>query len=287
VVERARGTSGYALLGVLWISAGVTALAATVAHSTREGIAVVRNRIALTEAQWSAEGCVALAQSLIAERLQDGARTHGLRHQHTWNRADAITAGTFTSAGGHCDLEMHPVGSRADINTIEESDLVHVMRALGMSYQLADSIAKGIIAARPFFDHREITSLLGDDPYGVVENALTVEPGPVSLNHGSAPVLEMLPGFSKELVDVVIADRARGVLVQSFAELGAGLSPSARDTLAARSAQLPATAVLDTDGWVITARRTMKQPAVTAVVEIRIGRSGSGITVVRHRSWIS
>ncbi len=52
------------------------------------------------------------------------------------------------------------------------------------------------------------------------------------------------------------------------------------------SARLPGLVVFQPVAWLITVRASAGRPAVTAVVEVRLARSGAGTAVTRHRSWI-
>jgi len=74
-----RHRRGYALLAVLWVLTFAAELGAGMRLSARDGALAVENRVRLTRAAWTAEGCVeraraaidaALAQAVVACRVR-------------------------------------------------------------------------------------------------------------------------------------------------------------------------------------------------------------------------
>jgi type II secretory pathway component PulK len=280
-VSAASREDGYALLAVLWLSVGIAGLALVISTAARDAIAPSRNRIALAAASWSVAGCVARVRAVLADAfVRDGPHTSATPKE--WDRVDRALQALPPFAALGCTLEARAVGARLDVNASDAATLAQLLRYAGVPAGRADSVAGAIAAHQPYVDRRELHLVAGLASTTVLDAVLDVEPGPISLNHAPGAVLALLPGFTEATVQRMLDARAQGAPISTFHELSQLLSPDAPNA----SARLPGLAVFQPVAWVITVRASAGQPAVTAVVEVRLAKSGAGTTVTRHRSWI-
>src|SRR6476661_9459818 len=103
-----RHRRGYALLAVLWVLTFAAELGAGMRLSARDGALAVENRVRLTRAAWTAEGCVERARAAIDAALQNDS-TAGV----AWLALDSVVVASPLSSG--CDLVMRPSGSRLSV----------------------------------------------------------------------------------------------------------------------------------------------------------------------------
>ena len=87
----------------------------------------------------------------------------------------------------------------------------------------------------PIADVRELARIRGLDHLSALDSVFGVEPGRIPVGRAPRAVLMALPGFTEELVDRIAELRERRALPPDLLTLAGGLSPSARDSLAARS----------------------------------------------------
>ena len=281
-VARARGRSdrGYVLLAVLWIAVGIGGLTVLISEAARTAIASSRNRVALTMAGWHARGCLARARAWLTDQLeQEAAKRTGMMLK-TWDRVDRVL--NVGPSEPDCTLVARPVGARVDVNASDAATLARLFRNVGIKPARADSMANAVVAHKPYVDLRELHLVPGLESAAALDSVLDVEPGPIVLDQASAPVLALLPGFTDKTVQRVLEARARDAPISSFHELSQLLAPDS----AAASARLPAVAVFQPVAWMVTARAAAGRPAVSSVLEVRLGRAGFGVNVGRQRSWI-
>jgi type II secretory pathway component PulK len=282
VAERSQ-ESGYALLAVLWVCVGITGLTLLVSAAARAAIGASHNRIALIEASWQAEACLAQAQAMVVS-LAGGDSTRMGRE--AWSRLDETLRTATGPRTFSCRITIRAVGSRLDVNAGDAVILGRLLRELGMRPGQADSVAVRVQAGKPYANLRQLRLVPGLDSLAALDSVLDVEQGPVAINQAPAKVLALLPGFTPELADQVIEARRRHEPITNFADLNRGLSPDARDTLARGSARLMGTAVIDPASWILTIRSSKGRPAVTTVLEARVTAWNGRSSVGRRRSWV-
>ena len=262
--------AGYALLAVLWMTVGIAGLAFLITEEAREAIATSRNRIALTEAGWTARACAAHIRAKLT-----GARLDDVRQDDPVLPLEALR---MPSTLG-CQVSARAVGSRLDVNATDSATLARLFRFAGMAGGRADTTAAIVERHKPYADPRAFHLLPGIEGFAVIDSLLDVEPGPIALNDAPAPVLALLPGFTDRTVREVLDARARAEPIVSFHDLSRFLSPDVPDA----SAQLPAVCVFWPEAWVFTVRAHAGAPSVTSVLELRVARDAR---VTRSRSWI-
>jgi type II secretory pathway component PulK len=150
----------------------------------------------------------------------------------------------------------------------------------------------------PLEDPRELADVRGFDALPGIDSLLGVEPGRIDLGHAPLPVIAALPGFGSEAVARVAEDRLRGVARAAASgaasgvapadllSLAARLSPNARSAIVARYADLARLTTVEPDAWILTSRARAGEPAITAVVELRLVRAGTRAAIVRRRSRV-
>ncbi len=250
--------AGFALITVLWL---VTALSAVVGLSlaaTRLGQRAALNRIALARGRWAAEACLAIAQARWGQhRLADTA-TIDLGRQ-TW-----------------CRWQVEDPTARVNVNTADAEILAWLTPS-------ADSIVARR-RAKPLADLGELPAL---------DARLVTVDGPGTVNLSAAPpaVLLALPGLTAEAVDRLLARRALGRPVASLDELAGLLSPSGRDVLLARYADLARIATFSAPQLTITAQggiggeRGAGSGTLRSTIEVVVVPLPERLAVIRRRMW--
>ena len=303
-----RTRDGFALVSVLWILVGVSALALAANLAARQAVAAARNRADGAAAGWLAEGCLeraraALTDALLAAGDQPPGRT-------VWGSMDDVVAESPATAG--CGIEMIPAGAALDVNAADGESLRRLLLALGTPPPSADSLADALLdwrdadsVPRPFgaeagwyraagrapprnaalADVREIRRVRGWERIARVEAVLGTEPGRVPVSHAPAPVLASLPAFGPEAVARVEAMRMRGDRAGELAELIGGLSPGAREAAMARYPELTGRVVMEPEAWIVRARAGAGTPPAVRVVEVRLVRAGPRAAIVRRKTW--
>jgi type II secretory pathway component PulK len=271
--------AGYALLAVLWVTVGITALTLMITANARGAIATSRNRIALTVASWNAAACVAYARATLVDTLESEAPRGNYVVTRAWDDVDRVLREAPLPHELGCEINARAVGSRVDVNAADSETLARLLRYAGMTKGRADSTAALVTRHRPYVDRRALHLIPGLEMATVLDSVLDIEPGPISLNHAPGPVLALLPGFTERTVEAVLDARNRGAPISTFYELSRLLSLDAPGA----SARLPAVSVFHPESWILTVRARAGRPAVTSVLELRLA-AGTGIS--RRRSWI-
>jgi general secretion pathway protein K len=301
---------GFALLSVLWVLVGVSALALAANLSAREGVAAARNRADLARAAWRAEGCLERARAAIGDAL--------LAHRNdgpgasVWGRLDREIAQSPVLRGSGCDLEMRAAGAALDLNAADDETLRRLLLALGRAPAQADSLVDALLdwrdeddAPRPFGAERdayraaglrgprngplaharELRGVRGWEALAGIDSVLDVEPGRVPVTHAPAAVLAALPGLGPEAAARAAEMRTRDERITDLAVLVGALSPTARDVAMRRFAGLAGALVLEPEAWIVTARGAVGAPPAVSVVEVRLVRAAERAAVVRRRTW--
>jgi general secretion pathway protein K len=301
---------GFALLSVLWVLVGVSALALAANLSAREGVAAARNRADLARAAWRAEGCLERARAAIGDALLT-ARNEG-PGATVWGRLDREIAQSPVLRGSGCDLEMRAAGAALDVNAAGDDTVRRLLLALGRAPAQADSLVDALAdwrdeddAPRPFgaeldayraagmrgprngplADARELRRVRGWDALPGIDTLVGVEPGRVPVTHAPAAVLAALPGLGPEAGARAAEMRMRGERITDLSVLVGALSPTARDAAMRRFADLAGSVVLEPEAWIVTARGATGAPPAVSVVEVRLVRAAERAAVVRRRTW--
>jgi type II secretory pathway component PulK len=301
---------GFALLSVLWILVGISALALAANLAAREGVAAARNRADLARAAWHAQDCLERARAAIGDALlasRDEAPGAGV-----WGRMDREIAQSPLLAGAACTLEMRAAGSALDVNAAGDDAVRRLLLAIGRGEAEADSLVAALADWRdaddtprplgaerawyaaagmrpprdgPIADPRELRFVRGFAAVPGIDTLLSAEPGRVAITHAGPAVLASLPGFGPEAAARALDMRMRGARVADLAVFVGSLSPGARDEAMRRFSDLVGMAVTEPEAWIVAARGSVGVPAAVSVVEVRLVRAGERAAIVRRRTW--
>jgi Type II secretion system (T2SS), protein K len=300
---------GFALMAVLWVLAGVAALALVARVAGRDAVRAALNREDLAVGAWRAEDCVARVRAAASEALRG---VDGLPAHDPWPRLDSIAAASLLLAGSGCEVEVRASGAGLDVNAADAETLRRFVAALGAGGAAADSLVDALAdwrdpdgeprplgaeaawyraaGLRPprdgaLADARELARVRGFGRFAGLDTLVALEGGRVPLSRAPAAVLAALPGMTPEAAALVVALRARGEPVAEPAALEPHLSQGARRTLLQGYAELAPLVSAAPELWTVTARGLVGAPPVTAVLEVRLARAGSRAAVVRRRTW--
>lgn len=291
------GRRGFALLAVLWVVVGVSAVAAASLLLARGAVSTARNRVGLARASWRAEDCLERTRAVIDDAVSG---RHDLPRpiDGGWSDLDRVVLGSPVVSDAACDVSLRPTGMAVDVNRADAEQLRTLFRAAGLSDAQGDSMADALLDWRAhhrpprngaFADVRELRDVRGFGadvlPDSVLGTLFTVEPGRILWSRAPLIVLASLPGMTAEALARLADLRAGGQAIGDIGTLAATLSPSARDTLAAHYGDLTRLTTGDPDAWVLVARgRSGSAPPVAASIEVLLVRAGARVAIVRRRT---
>jgi general secretion pathway protein K len=298
---------GFVLLAVLWVLVGLAGLGLALSLVGRDAIGATQNRVSLARAHWLAEGCVSVVRAVAATELADPARADA-----AWRALDELVADSPLTGNTGCDLSVRRAGTTLNVNTADAPELRRVFLALHVMPMSSDSLVDAILDWRdpddeprpngaerawyqerqrftprngPIADVRELARIRGLDQLSGLDSVLGVDPGRIPLGRAPRAVLMALPGFTEELADRIAELRERRALPADLLTLAGALSPSARDSLSARYAEVVSLVTIDPDVWIVTARARNGVSPPISTVEVRLARAGARTAVLRHRNW--
>jgi len=299
MIQRRRG---FALLAVLWVMAGASVIAIGAMAAARASLAAARGRAQLTRAEWRAEECAEQARAVIGRALDIG----------QWDDLDRIVASAHARESD-CEVKLRAAGARLDINKVDDSILTRLLSQLHVAAPQRDSLVAALrdwidaddtprpLGAErewyaehgrspprngPLADIRELCLVRGFDRVAGLDSVLDVEPGPVAIERAPVVVIASLPGFDAEAVARVVELRGRRQALGDPLAFSGGLGERAREDLLARFSQLAGATSVSPVAWILTSRATLGTPKVTAVLELKLVRSGTRAAIVRRRTWI-
>lgn len=302
---------GFALVSVLWVMVGVSALGLVANLAARDAVAAARNRADLDVAAWAAEECVERARAAISTALHGtGAEPPGAT---VWGRMDREVAASPLLAGAPCAVEMRAAGAALDVNAAAEETLHRLLVLIGTAPAAADSLvdaladwrdaddvprplgaerddyaAAGLPLPRngPIADLRELRRVRGWDRVPGIDTLLSAEPGPAPLSHAPVAVVAALPGLGPEAAARLAEMRTRDARIAELAAFVGALSPSARDEAMRRFPELAGAVSTEPVAWLLRAAGSAGHPPAVHVVEVRLVRAGERAAIVRRKSWI-
>lgn len=261
---RPGGRGGFALLGALWLMVFLSVVGLDFALRVRSQTARAMSIAERAAASAAAEGCIAWAGDVLAERLrQSGGGASGAAEVlDPWREPYRLLSDTVEIGGAWCTVRLEDAGARLHLNRASEAELRGLLRALGVDARKADALAQAILDWRDADDLRRaeggeraeyvkegLVALPANGPFGSVDElrrVMGVTPGifarvaPHLLVEGSgrinlaaaAPeVIGSLPGVTPELLSAILDARRGGRPVGDLLALRAALSPSAQDRL--------------------------------------------------------
>jgi len=238
------GRRGMALLAILWVIVALTALAAAATQQARAGSAATADRVAAVRGRWAAEGCLAVSQSRIEQRLA--------RQAPLTAAFDTVTYGN----GVACLVEALDPGSRIHRDSADPATLALLDTILAAS----DS---------PEVDRESHLTSHGD--------------GRISLMSADAHVLATLPGFSDEAIRITLQARQWARPLTSLDDLIARLTPEGRRAVIPHYPSLAARITVRETAILLNATAWTGSERYTARIEVLGVPSGSRLAITERR----
>ena len=299
---------GFVLLAVL----GAVILAGTIGMAgmriTKNAMLTSANRIAFIQARWFAYGCLERARSAFAESQLASVATGS-----EWAKLDStLSESSLLRSAPTCLVRAQAAGDRLNVNTATPNEINAALLAAGLQAPASDSLVDALLDWRDSDDHprplgaerswysehelleprngplgsaSELPSIRGFAARPMLIALLDVEEGRPSLSRSPAPVLASLPGFSPELVRLIVARRSRGPLDTDLSKLAGFLSDTNRKAVLSAQGQLHGQFVLEPDAWILQSRAHTAGSSAIVVVEVTIGREANSTVVHRLREW--
>ena len=289
---------GVALLAVLWLITGATAIAMTVVLGARERIRTSANRATLARSEWSAEDCLARARSaldellvrrptpfaamgvppaeslpiLVARSREVGACPGAVRLAPVGMSLElgALTAEVLRRALAFQRLPRPVTDSLVDA-FLDWRDTDDVARPHGCEHACYDALRREPPRNGPFASASELRLVRGFDRWdslavtGVgitpLDDLFSVEHGRVAITWAPLAVLAALPGLGESGAREIVAQRSPGVArFHSLAAVGQVLSPATRDSFALSFVTLEMLATVTPDAWLLTVTAPRQEP---------------------------
>lgn len=307
-IDRRSNGSGFALVAVLWVMAGVAVLGASLTRSAREAVEAAQNRVDLLRAAWRAEACAEAARSVIDDALAADARSMGARS--SWPNLDAIVSRSPVISG--CDISLRPAGAAIDVNTADSSRIRAVLIAIGQSAERADSLVDALLdwqdadeTSRPHGAERkwyrqaheltprngpiasidELRLVRGFDQIAGLDTLFGVDEERIDIDRAPLAVLASLPGFDVGALSSIAERRSNGMEVGDLGTLVGALPPASRTLLLAHYPELVRLTTSTPDAWTLSSKAAIGRPALVATLELRLVNAGGRAAIVRRRSW--
>jgi hypothetical protein len=236
---------GFALVAVLWVTVALTVLGGSGVLAARTAGVVTRNRVALARARWAAEGCLAVALARLDSLVRSG-RT-----------LEPIAADTLHFASGaSCLARSLDPGSRLNPDHATPEMIGRLADAAGSESEFA------------------MESLLTRDG-----------DGRINLNAAPGPVLAALPGFTEEVVGVVLERRAWRERLTDLFQIISRLSPLGRQAVLDQYGELLRRVSFAPSSLVVTANAWSGSLRPVATIELVLVPAGDRVAVLRRRMW--
>lgn len=297
---------GFALLAVLWVIAGASAIGLVLMGTSRLSLQTMGNRVALRRAAWRAEGCLESAMSRIGTELQgdrEGADA-------AWVAFDSLLVAEDVAIAG-CTLHITPAGVALSLHDAQVEQLRALFCLAGAPPAVADSLADaladwrdtdnvarpagaerawyanaGRVAPRngPLANVAELAYVRGFDRWPGVAVLLSAERGRVLVGRAPDVVIAAAAGVPDSAVRAL---RLRVGRPLRTADLAAVAQRQRPDKSACSLAGIASAGSLTDvpDAWVLTAQVGSGSPPVRETVEYLVARSGPRAALVRRRSW--
>jgi hypothetical protein len=287
-------------------------VAALALAGTRAGVAAVRStRVQLerTKAEWVGRGCLATVRAIAGAGLRQPRRGTFAYGKRTTIESAASESRTWIDP--RCTITTEPLGTRFDVNGADSASLSRLLqvttRVRGTSTGLPalldwldeDTVTRpggaewSWYAARkrprptdgPLRAPEEISLVRGFEDEGALIAATSVDPARIALLHAPPSVIATLPGFDEELVRFVVAIRTRLSKDDPVTEMSERAPAHLRERLWGTSAALQTAAVLEPDGWLVSAVVQGQFTGRAVVVQHLLRVSDRSVVASRELSW--
>jgi type II secretory pathway component PulK len=307
MTRRTASGRGFALLTVLWVIAGASAIAATAALDTISTTEGARNRIAKTRAEWITFGCAEQVRWLV-DGLLEAAADEAARRDAWLDVPSRVTRST-RSEPLPCDIEWRAVGARVNLAALDATGWRTLlgsvsglqdresMVAAALDWTDPDDLARpggaehdwyrGAARIAPRNGAMVAVEELGlvrgfESAHGTIAGLVTTDTHRVAINVAPRPVLLTLPGIGEEVAQRLLARRAAGQFVSDHRDLLSDVSDDASQAILRRFAELVERSVVDPPAWTIRVRAISGAPAVEVAMDVTLARGTRHVVVVQR-----
>lgn len=301
---------GFALVSALWLLVLLSAVSLEFSLRARDRRLAAANAVELAKVRAVADGAIGELHARLVERV-DRVRRLGARPEDVldpWRNMAPSVRDTGEIDGVQYRLTVRDLGSRLNLNHVEEEELRRFFRALQVDYGAADRLSQAIAdwrdgddlrrargaeredylregepmlpTNRPFVAIAELRYVRGmtSQLYRRVEPLLTVRgTGQVNLNTAPEPVLTALSGLSPEAVATIIEHQRARRPLRSLDELALELSAGSRAELQRHQVSLAARVVFESREVEALAHGWMVGTPTQAHVRALFVRGGSAV----------
>lgn len=279
-----RNRKGFALITVLWVVLGIAVLALAASMTGRDSLASARNRKALAQAQWKAEGCIERARAAIHQAMTS---VQPFDVIVTWDSLDRVIENSPLLYGTSCTVTARAAGAALAINLADSEQLLRFFDALGMSRDRGDSLTAALLDWRMhkglFRNVRELLQVRGFENFADTLNMFTTDENRMPLSHTPLPVLASLPGMDVQILSRISDMRRQDTRLSELLLVSTGLAQESQSEFMRNFAELSRKTTSDPDAWIITARAVAGDPEVATEIELRLARAGTRVAVIRRR----
>lgn len=241
-----RSRKGFALLAAIWLCVAIATVALQFALEARERRLLGINTAERGKGRAAAMGALNSTQAGLEAALRQGpgsgnARIAGLRGADPWLDADSLYAGVMLVDSIPVEIESTDLGTRLNVNTMNENQLRNFFSFALRDFAAADHIAQSILdwrdadslprpngAERDDYirdgklalptnqTFREVTDLLQVDGvtpeiFQRVSHYLTTRgSGVVNVNSADTVVLRAVPGMTDQMLAQILSQRSNG-----------------------------------------------------------------------------
>lgn len=296
------------MLTALWVMTVAAIVAMAAATAGRSAVSAGSYRVQLERARWVAAGCARRTEAAIDEALRTAESDEAATD--AWRALDRQIAGSPLILT-ECDVSLESAGTRLDVNAASSEMIVNLLDAIGATdhaAELADALAdwrdsddvaspngaerawyeaqhRFVPRNGPFADIAELRRVRGFETGGRWDGLLTTEPGRISLA-ATVPVLMSVPGITRETAERIAGLHDAGTPVADLLAVVGSISEASTEALAARYPDAVRATTPDPDAWILRSRVTRGAPAITALLEWRLIRTGRRCVVTQTRSFM-
>jgi general secretion pathway protein K len=250
-----RERKGFALLAAIWLIVAIAAVALQFSLEARERRLLGINTSERGKGRAAATGALNASQAALESALRQGpaagnTRVAGLRGADPWLDADSIFSGIILVDSIPVEVETVDLGTRLNINSMNEVQLRNFFSFALRDFAAADRIAQAVLdwrdadsiprsngAERDFYiregrlalptnqTFREVSDLLnveGMTPeiYERVSPYLTTRGnGIININSADTLVLKSIPGMTDQILIQILSQRSQGRRISNVASV--------------------------------------------------------------------
>jgi len=251
-----RARRGVALIAALWLVVAIAAVAVQFSLDARERRTLGLDASERGQQRALAAGALALTQARLEYALRvapSGANVARLRASDPWLDVDSVYSGTAYVDSIPVDVQARDMGTRLNVNRMNETDLRTFLQYAIGDYSLADKLAQSIMDWRdtdtiprlrgaerdayikaerlalptnaPFREVSELLNVMWMTPeiYALVSPYVRTRGSPlVNVNTAPPLVLRALPGMTDATLNYILQLRSQGRRISNLNEVFPG-----------------------------------------------------------------